>query len=116
MFFMLHEKYEELYNEAAEVIDEIAERVLMLGGPPLHTYEEYLRESDIKAVYNVTNGREGVEIVLANTRFLDESFKEIFEIASGNSDEGTVAMMSYWIGASEKRIWMLESYFRSTIS
>ena len=37
-FFMLHEKYEELYNEASEVIDEIAERILMIGGQPLHTF------------------------------------------------------------------------------
>ena len=30
-FFVLHSKYEELYNDAAEKVDEIAERILQLG-------------------------------------------------------------------------------------
>jgi len=33
-FFILHEKFEELYNEAALKIDEVAERVLALNGIP----------------------------------------------------------------------------------
>ena len=39
-FFELHEKFEELYKEAFEKIDEIAERVLTLEGEPLHTYTD----------------------------------------------------------------------------
>ena len=31
-FFVLHGKFEDLYNGAAEKVDEIAERILMLGG------------------------------------------------------------------------------------
>jgi starvation-inducible DNA-binding protein len=44
MFFMLHEKFEEYYNEASEVVDEIVERILMIGGQPLHTFTEYLKQ------------------------------------------------------------------------
>ena len=29
-FFVLHSKYEELYNDAAEKVDEVAERILQL--------------------------------------------------------------------------------------
>ena len=31
-FFVLHSKFEDLYNNAAEKVDELAERILMLGG------------------------------------------------------------------------------------
>jgi starvation-inducible DNA-binding protein len=110
MFFMLHEKYEELYNQAAEVVDEIAERILMVGGKPLHTFGDYIQTATLKEVKNVSDGKTGVESVLENTRFLLESFKEIMEVAEGAGDEGTSALMSDWIGFAEKQIWMLESY------
>jgi starvation-inducible DNA-binding protein len=110
MFFMLHEKYEELYNQASEVIDEIAERILMVGGQPLHTFGDFLKTATLKEVSNVSDGRQGAQIVLENTRFLLNSFNELLETAGENSDEGTASLMSGWIGAAEKQIWMLESY------
>ncbi|WP_372933818.1 Dps family protein [Mariniphaga sediminis] len=107
-FFMLHGKYEELYNEAAEVIDEIAERILMVGGQPLHTFEDYLKTAQLKVVAGVSDGKQGVEVVLDNSRSLLERFNEILELADG--DEGTSALVSDLIGAAEKRIWMLSAY------
>ena len=41
-FFTLHEKFEELYTESATHIDEIAERILAIGGKPVATMKEYL--------------------------------------------------------------------------
>jgi starvation-inducible DNA-binding protein len=39
----LHVKFEELYNDSQLKIDLIAERVLTLGGKPLHTFlEDYI--------------------------------------------------------------------------
>ena len=110
MFFALHNKFEEYYDEASEAIDEIAERILMLEGQPLHTLEDYSKAATMKAVANVSKGKEAVEAVLRNNQFLLESFKEILEAAGENGDEGTVGMMSEWIGGTEKRIWMLKSY------
>lgn len=107
-FFMLHEKYEELYNEAAEVIDEIAERILMVGGQPLHTFEDYLKTAQLKVVAGVSDGKQGVEVVLDNSRSLLERFNETLELADG--DEGTSALVSDLIGGAEKRIWMLSAY------
>lgn len=110
MFFNLHAKYEEYYDEAAEVIDEIAERVLMLRGTPLHTFDDYMKTATLKAVSNVSDGKEGIKIVLENKRFLLNSFNDILETAAEAQDEGTAAMMSEFIGETEKNIWMLESF------
>lgn len=41
-FFDLHLKFEELYNDSQLKIDLIAERILTLGGTPLHTFEDYI--------------------------------------------------------------------------
>lgn len=110
MFFSLHEKFEEYYNGAAEVVDEIAERILMLGGSPLHTFGEYLEVATLEQVKNVSDGKQAVESILNADRFFLKSFNELLEIAGENGDEATAAMMSDWIGHTEKRIWMLESF------
>ncbi len=57
-FFDLHVKFEELYNDANIKVDEIAERILTLGGVPLHTYEDYI-----------------VHMFLINSRFFLPLFK-----------------------------------------
>lgn len=112
LFFSLHEKYEQYYNEAAEVVDEIAERILMLGGQPLHTFGDYLKTATLKEVANVSDGQEGVKSVLESSRYFLERFREILVLAAENSDEGTVSMISEWIGSTEKRVWMLESFLK----
>ena len=52
-FFVLHSKFEDLYNNAAEKVDELAERILMLGGVPKNKYSDYLKVSNIKEVEGV---------------------------------------------------------------
>lgn len=110
MFFALHDKFEEYYDEASVAIDEIAERILMLEGHPLHTIGDYMKTATMDVVANVSKSKEAVEAVLRNNQFLLKSFNEILEVAGKNSDEGTVGMMSEWIGETEKRIWMLKSF------
>ena len=109
LFFMLHAKYEELYNEAAEVIDEIAERVLTLDETPLHTYEDFISNSKINAVKNVSEADQSLNIVLQNQETLHSVAYEVNDIASESGDEGTVALISEIISSLEKNIWMLKS-------
>ena len=110
MFFALHDKFEAYYNQAADVVDEIAERILMLGGQPLHTFEDYSKTAKLDVVKNVSDAGTAVKSVLESQRYFLKSFNEIVKVAEGNEDEGTAAMMSDWIGQTEKEIWMLESF------
>ena len=109
MFFMLHEKYEELYTGSAEVIDEIAERILMLNETPLHTFEDYISNSVIKPAKNISGADESLKIVLDNSEILLNDAYKTIEVASEAGDEGTVALISEIISSLEKQIWMLES-------
>ena len=49
-FFDLHEKFEEMYDDAVLKIDEIAERILTLRYQPASNYSDYLKISNIKAM------------------------------------------------------------------
>jgi starvation-inducible DNA-binding protein len=47
-FFDLHEKFEELYDDAKLKVDEIAERILTLRFQPTSNLSDYLKASNIK--------------------------------------------------------------------
>lgn len=109
-FFELHLKFEELYNDAVIKVDEIAERILTLEGEPLHTFSDYLKGSTIKEEKSVTNGIEGVKIVVNNFSKIIVQEREILALAGEADDEGTVSLMSDYISQTEKTLWMLNSY------
>ena len=109
-FFELHAKYEELYDDLLVKVDEIAERVLTLGGMPLHSCEDYKTVSNIKSVKNVSDATEGVQSILQSFGALLPKQREILKLAAEAGDEGTVAMVSGYISQQEKKVWMYSAY------
>ena len=111
-FFELHLKFEEYYDDAVIKVDEIAERILTLEGEPLHTFTDYLKTSEIKEEKGITNGIEGINIIIRNFSILILKEREILNLAAEAEDEGTVSLMSDYISETEKVIWMLNSYIK----
>jgi starvation-inducible DNA-binding protein len=109
-FFDLHVKFEEFYNDSQLKIDLIAERVLTLGGVPLHTFADYIENSKIKVGKNISNDVEAVQLVIESLSSLLEIERKILKEASNINDEGTNAMMSDFICEQEKTIWMLKAW------
>lgn len=109
-FFELHVKFEELYTEANDSIDAIAERILTLEHTPLHTFNDYVSTAEITEAKNVTTGKETVDIVIANLAAIISLEREILETANDADDEGTASLMSDYITTQEKTVWMLASY------
>lgn len=109
-FFELHVKFEELYNQSQLRIDEIAERVLTLGGIPLHTFEDYMKNSKLEVGKNVTNDEKAVELIVKSLAALLVIEREILEKAGAINDEGTTSMMSDLITEQEKDIWMMQAF------
>lgn len=109
-FFMLHEKFEELYTDSQEKIDMIAERILTLQGTPLHTFDDYIKASKIKVGKNITKDVESVELVRDSLSELLSIERDILELAGEAEDEGTNSMMSDFISEQEKTIWMLNAW------
>lgn len=110
-FFVLHSEYEKLYDNAAEKIDEIAERILMLNGVPLHNFSDYLKLAKVKESGYVTDVNEGLKHIMDTYGYFIESEREILALAAENKDDVTVAIMTDYIKEQEKMIWMLVSYY-----
>ncbi|WP_297336008.1 Dps family protein [Algoriphagus sp.] len=111
-FFELHAKFEELYTTANESVDEVAERILTLGGRPFSSYSEYIENSSISEAKEVKESKKMVEIIKENLNTLLNIEREVLESASEQADEGTVTLMSDYITAKEKVVWMLSAYLR----
>ena len=111
-FFALHEKFEEIYNSLNEMADEIAERILMLDGKPLHSFTEYIKVSSIKERLNVSSADVTIKALLEDTVKLLEAEREILSLASDNDDEGTASLVSDFIGEQEKMMWMFSALLK----
>lgn len=108
-FYQLHEYFENLYDDAATKIDEIAERILMLGGTPIHNFSEYLNIASIKETDVVSDGNEALKLILDYFASLLKKERAILETASEAGDEGTVALLSDFISEQEKAVWMISA-------
>lgn len=109
-FYQLHDLFEELYTELATQIDEVAERILMLGETPLHNFSDYLKKATIKESGVVEKGDETMKLVLDYLKVLIEKERAIIEVASEANDEATVDQLTGYLAGQEKTVWMITSY------
>lgn len=109
-FFELHLKFEELYNDLLLKIDEVAERILTLGGTPFHNYSTYTELSKIKESKEVPDGIKAVENILKSFQVTIGLQRELLSLSAGAEDEGTNALMSDYIRAQEKLVWMYSAF------
>lgn len=110
VFFDLNVKFEESYNDSQLKINLIAERVLTLGGIPLHTFTDYIENSQLKAGKNISNDVEAVSLVIDSLSVLLSIERQILSNTSEINDEGTTSIMSDFISEQEKTIWMLKAW------
>lgn len=111
-FFELHAKFEELYTDSAEKIDEIAERILTIEGIPLHSYADYLDTANIAASKNIRDGEGAVGTIIENLTAILELEREIKEMAAETSDNATEDLMSDFIDIQEKTLWMMKAWMK----
>ena len=111
-FFELHAKFEELYTDAAVKIDDVAERILSIGGTPLHSFQDYLSESQVEVTKNVHDGESAVRSISTTLSHLITLERQIKEEASAAGDDATEDLMSDFIDEQEKTLWMYNAWLK----
>ncbi|GIP22723.1 MULTISPECIES: Dps family protein [Paenibacillus] len=109
-FFTLHAKFEELYTEAAEYLDEIAERLLAIGGRPVATLRESLELASVQEADGQTSADQMVEAVIQDFKLLVSELKEGMSTAEEADDEASADLLLGIQAALDKHIWMLSAY------
>ncbi len=113
-FFDLHEKFEELYDEAKLKVDEIAERILTLRFQPVSNFSDYLKNSNLKESSSDLEDSEMIETLLNDHGLLLKQMRKIVKTAEAASDEGTLDLIGAYIGELEKTSWMLDAWKMKT--
>jgi starvation-inducible DNA-binding protein len=108
-FFELHVQFETLYTDLQLKVDEIAERILTLGHVPMHTYAEYLNHSELTIAKDISGWREAVANVLDAFQKVIVIQRKLLSLSGEIGDEGTNALMSDYIRAQEKSVWMFSA-------
>jgi starvation-inducible DNA-binding protein len=109
-FFELHLKFEELYNDLFIKIDEVAERILTLGHSPNHRYSDYKTASEIVESKEVSDGMKAVAEIISSFKTIITLQRELLALSAEIDDEGTNALMSDYIRAQEKLVWMYSAF------
>ena len=112
-FFSVHAKLEEYYNALNEQIDDVAERILSIGGRPLGTLKDYLAVTTIKEAENKEISiADAVADVKKEFEAMLKLAKEVKEAADEENDYGTSALVDEYISTYEKNLWMLNAYLK----
>jgi len=102
MFQPLHSVFEEQYEELAEAIDEIAERIRAIGFPAPGTFSEFQNLSSVKKASGKPNALEMVKELLNGHETISKSANKVAAIAQVHGDERTADLMIQRIQAHDK--------------
>jgi starvation-inducible DNA-binding protein len=116
MFYTLHAKFEDFYNELADDVDEVAERIRALGVYAPGTMSEFTELSGLK---DEQPGNYPDQITMAKNLINDFEFLTISLNNAGDKIEGelndrvTVDLLNGIAARYEKNVWMLKSLIES---
>ena len=113
-FFDLHEKFEELYDDAKLKVDEIAERILTLRFQPTSNMSDFLKTSNLKESSSDLSDTKMIETLLEDHGVLLEQMRKVIDVADKGGDEGTIDLIGAYIRELEKTSWMLDAWKMKT--
>jgi len=105
-FKSLHELFEEHYTELAEAIDEIAERLIILGFTAPATFKDL---DGLKTIADGNSSNDAMSMLADLSDSHQTIINDINTLLASEVDEGTVALLGERISAHEKALWMLNA-------
>lgn len=110
-FFTLHAKLEELYNQTADIIDEVAERLLALEQSPVANMKNALSIAAIKELDDAAiSSEDTIRGLIADVEYWIRDTKEIVALADETGDGATADQFNGYLSEYQKLMWMLRSY------
>lgn len=109
-FYVLHQKFEELYTALAQDVDKVAERIRALGYLVPASFSDYLRLTSIKEDDAALDANQMVESLVNGHEALIRTGRGVVKATEAAGDLATANLLTDQIEAREKTAWMLRSY------
>lgn len=112
LFRDLHLLFEEHGNEIFAMIDELAERSLMLDGKPVADPAQYLPTATVEASEGDLSVRAMVEEAIATHDLIIEEMHQDAGTANDAGDIGTADLYTRLVQVHQKQRWFLKEILR----
>ena len=110
-FFALHAKLEELYDQTAVILDDVAERLLALGGSPVGSAKKALALTAVKELDDLPIASDtAVHTLITDVEYWIKDTQEIIKLAEDDNDGPTADQFTGYLGAYQKLLWMLKAF------
>lgn len=110
LFSVLHELFEEQYTEQWKALDEIAERIRILGSTAPGSASALARLSSIDEESGEPAAKEMVRNLVADNLAVAASARKLAEVASQAGDVATEDLAIGRVEVHEKNAWLLKSH------
>lgn len=109
MFKPIHEATEKIYDEFADVFDDVAERIIQLGGSPYVVLSDIIKNAKIKEESATKfQSAQVLKIILDDFEYFMKLFKELSDEADNAKDKVTADYANGILSNLEKEVWMLK--------
>ena len=113
LFRDLHKLFDELASEVLSTVDELAERIRMIGqDPPAHLLES-ANKATVMSAGPHTSMRDMVEEAQRNLVLVISEMRKAARIAEEHDDPGTVDLFSRSVQIHEKHEWFMRDILRT---
>ncbi len=110
-FFTLHAKFEELYDQTAQIIDDVAERLLALGQAPVASAKKTLEMAKVKELDDKPiKSHEALQELKTDVEYWIKDSCDIVKLAENEGDSVTADIFTGYKGDYQKLLWMLNAY------
>jgi starvation-inducible DNA-binding protein len=109
-FMEMHKLYESQYEELAEIIDEVAERIRMVGHHAEGRLKDFLKLTNLEEQDYTTAQNEQVRNLTDDHQTIVRVIRKDMDTLEKSKDTGTIDLLTRVIQQHEKMAWMLRSY------
>lgn len=114
LFRDLHLLFDEHATAVLGTIDELGERVRILGGVPLADPRQFAERASVEVASEGQSMLEMLEQAVANHRRVIDGLKAGIEIAGSANDPGTADLLTRVVQIHEKQEWFIRESLRQS--
>ena len=112
-FMEMHKLFEGQYDELAEIIDEVAERIRMLGHYPEGRLKDFIRITRLQEQdYTTIQAEQLMNLLADHESIIINIRKAVSKVNDTYKDAGTTDFITGLMKQHEKIAWMIRSYLK----
>jgi starvation-inducible DNA-binding protein len=112
LFRDVHLLFDEQGTQVFDMLDELAERSLMLDGVPVADPADYLPTATVKSSTGKLTVRQMIEEAIATHELIIQEMHEDAELATNAGDIGTADLFTRLVQVHQKHRWFLKEFLK----